>query len=199
MTDNTATTAITVYVPREQALPNKFEIFLKKTGYLLHRYFLRNKKLFCALLFSFALLFSLFTVAGKLNYQNTFVLSIYFSNEFCFKFVLLTVCTSFLSIVPILGRAIIGLYSTCIISVLSTFVCAHCFYTQSEIFEFSLYGSIASAVIFLTIVITVVLFDISSYRDNYTNRKEFIKGYYFRIFAVLFISLINYFLLNLIF
>ena len=195
MTDNTITTALTVYVPREQALPGKFKILLKKTDCILHRYFLRNKRLFCVLLFSYALLFSFFTAVGKLNLQIPFVFSVYFSNEFYMKFGLLTILASFLSCIPVLGRAVVCLYCTCVIFAITAFTCTSSLFVQSGIFDILPCVAISSVIIFFTIVITVVLLE--NYRYKYASSREYIKGYYFRIFIVLLISTINYFLFTL--
>jgi|GEM_PF-4372951 len=193
MTEN-ITTALTVYTPKGHIPPSKFKIFLQKTNYFLYRYFFRNKRLFCILLFSFTLLLSFFTAIGKFHPQNALVFSIYLSNKLHLKFILITLIACFVSLVPFLGKAFICLYSTFNIFVLSNFLTMCAFNVRT-----ATVCVISAAVIFFLIIITVALFEISSLACSGIGKREYTKIYYFRLFTVLTISLIICFLLTLLF
>ena len=198
LNENSKITALTVYVPKKNFMRGKFKrAYLTLDRESCNAFFIKRKALLLSLLF---LVFSygFFYLMFFYKAGNAVVVSRFIANDYSKIFLFSAVFGYFMSNLPLIGKYI---------AVINGFACTYTtsalFYNHLQIINNDWVDVVISVfafscILFFTIIITLILYDVSEKRVvNNIQRMKFIKNYYIDLFCFLLLSTINYFIIKL--
>ena len=189
---NFKTTALTIYVPKKRNLKNKLcDLFLKLNRLLLNE-FVRYRNCLITLFLVFVPIVFLCISLFSCSYSLSTVLLVYISDHFVNKFIIASVLFLLLSSLP----SVVGKVSAVVYNLLHLFfISAILIYNLLSHFEiiFNVFSVIISSILVLLLFVnTVILFELSNYREYSMPEHKFPKLFYLKTFVFFVFSIASF-------